>query len=146
MARDDRTGRLFCDPTPRQPRIRGRADPGDVNAYVDGEAPAPTGKAEAMPDSIKRFAYHSRSGWATLDDFAFARPLGQQTSVIEGFGARLEALRARLAGGGTTCFVYRDAPRGTCGSALNCPFSGNALDGSADLADEAAARAEMSRR
>ena len=68
LAKDERTGRYVCDPTPRRPRARGDPCPDDstVNARRETD------------DDVRRFAYNHRTKWASVDNFQFDDPVSAQ--------------------------------------------------------------------
>ena len=126
LAKDERTGRYVCDPTPRRPRARGDPCPDDstVNARRETD------------DDVRRFAYNHRTKWASVDNFQFDDPVSAQCEVLDDLAGRVIRLDAALREeGAAVCFVYRDGVRGACGSFVNCPLTGDSLDedGAQDL-------------
>ena len=119
LAKDERTGRYVCDPTPRRPRARGDPCPDDstVNARRETD------------DDVRRFAYNHRTKWASVDNFQFDDPVSAQCEVLDDLAGRVIRLDAALREeGAAVCFVYRDGVRGACGSFVNCPLTGDSLD------------------
>ena len=119
LAKDERTGRYVCDPTPRRPRARGDPCPDDstVNARRETD------------DDVRRFAYNHRTKWASVDNFQFDDPVSAQCEVLDELAGRVIRLDAALREeGAAVCFVYRDGVRGACGSFVNCPLTGDSLD------------------
>ena len=52
-----------------------------------------------------------------------------QCEVLDDLAGRVIRLDAALREeGAAVCFVYRDGPRGACGSFVNCPLTGDSLD------------------
>ena len=125
-ARDERTGRLMCDPTPKQRRVLGDAevDPSRANAR------------RLADDSVTRLAYNHRIRWASLEDFDAERALGDQIEVLDAIAKRVLNLREALREAPPVCFVHVDAPRMNTGGSMNCPLSGEPLgaDSAGDLA------------
>ena len=139
LARDDRTGRFICDPTPRRARARG--DPAQDGTCVNAvrlaedvkEAPDPAklgkGRKTLEEACVKRFAYNHRTRWASVSHFRFDPPVSEQCGVLDDLAGRIIRLDAALREkDAAVCFVFRDGPRGTCGSSMNCPLTGDSLD------------------
>ena len=76
LAKDERTGRYVCDPTPRRPRARGDPCPDDstVNARRETD------------DDVRRFAYNHRTKWASVDNFQFDDPVSACVEINQCVG------------------------------------------------------------
>ncbi|KAH8059780.1 glycosyl transferase [Aureococcus anophagefferens] len=130
LSKNERTSQLLCDPMPLKLRVFGddAVDQTCVNAFRS-KTTADDGSVGA---GVHRYAYNVKTKWASFHDFHFDEALEAQTRVFEKHARRLLRLHATLASAEPdvlTCFVYRAAQKGSCGSFMNCPHSGAPLDG-----------------